>query len=323
MSRVHFAWLRRQSDAARPLFHNRYADEWVGFLVLLSLVLFGGAVVEAGFLREWLKPAGRIHFVLPQNGMAGLAVGNDIEVMGVRAGEIRKLELNDSGRMYAEGIISPQFERFIRSDSTAIIRRRFVVAGASYIEVSRGRSQTLDWGFAVLRAVAEPNPADMVSQTVKDIRASLVPAMVNVKLITEQVRGILTDMHAGRGTVGGLLNGDETLAHINAVLATLNDTIAAVQPLEKQLQTTIQETNGTLVNVRQMSDNLKDASPDMRETIKHMNEASAQLPALLIEAEASANSLRHLADQLRGMWFLGGSGTLHHEPRLSGYEVRP
>lgn len=78
--------LRRQPDIAVPLFRSRYVDEWVGLLVLLSVVLLASALIEAGFLKQWLTPAGRIHFVLPESGVAGLAVNGDIEVMGVRVG---------------------------------------------------------------------------------------------------------------------------------------------------------------------------------------------------------------------------------------------
>lgn len=44
----------RRPDTARPLFQNRYADEWVGLLVLVTIVLFAVAVAEAGFLKQWL-----------------------------------------------------------------------------------------------------------------------------------------------------------------------------------------------------------------------------------------------------------------------------
>ncbi|WP_408734878.1 MlaD family protein [Asaia platycodi] len=154
--------VRSNSEAdgrSRPLMRIRYADEWVGILVMATFGLFVFAIVEAGVLRDWLTPSGKLHFNLPESGIAGLAVGNDIELMGIRIGSIRSVKINPHGNMYAIADIDPQFEPYIRKDSHAIIRRRFVVAGASYIELERSKGPSMDWEFAELEATVEPNPA--------------------------------------------------------------------------------------------------------------------------------------------------------------------
>lgn len=315
--------LRRETDTARPLFRNRYADEWVGLLVLAAMIVFTAAVIETGLLKQWLSPSLKIHFVLPQSGVAGLAVGNDIEVMGVRAGEIRALELNDSGRMYAEGTIEPQFQRFIRKDSTATIRRRFVVAGASYIELTRGYDTNLDWSYAVIKAKVEANPADQITQMVNELKARLVPAMTNVQSITQQLDEMIKDIRAGKGSAGAFVTQREIYNRANMVLATLNDTISAVQPLEKKLHVTLNEANGTMKNVHKISGDLKTSTPDVKKVIHNAALTSDDLPSLMIEAEASAASLRKLIDQLRSLWLLGGSGKAPVKHRLPAKEVRP
>ncbi|MDF7674830.1 MlaD family protein [Acetobacteraceae bacterium ESL0709] len=315
--------LHRESDTATPLFRNRYADEWVGLLVLAAMVLFTAAVIETGLLRQWLSPSLKIHFVLPQSGVAGLAVGNDIEVMGVHAGEIRALELNDSGRMYAEGTIEPQFKRFIRKDSVATIRRRFVVAGASYIELTRGYTDNLDWAYAVVKANVEANPADQITKMVNELKARLVPAMTNVQSITEQIDGLIKDMRAGKGSVGAFMTQREIYDRANMVLGTLNNTITQLQPLEKQLHATFSEANATMKNVHKISGDLKNSTPDMKKIIHNTAVTSDDLPALIIEAQASATSLKKLMDQMRSLWILGGSGSKRPSHRLPAKEVRP
>ncbi|WP_215746068.1 MlaD family protein [Gluconobacter sp. P1C6_b] len=314
----------RQTETARPLFQNRYADEWVGLLVLAAIVMFSVAVVEAGFLRQWLTPEKKLHFVLPESGVAGLAIGNDIEVMGVHAGEIRRLKLNETGRMYAEGDLDPQFANFIRQDSTAIIRHRLIVAGASYIELGRGKGKPLDWDYAVLQATVEANPADVITQTVTDLRNKLVPAMNNVQLITTQVNDMLTDMRKGQGTIGGLLVKDDVLDKANAALAHLDTVIADLRPIEKQAGGVMTKVDGTMANARAATASLRQSMPQVQQTVAHANTAMAQLPALLAQAEASASSLRKLTDQLRGLWLLGGGGS-RKEPsrRLPAQAVRP
>ncbi|MXV44490.1 MCE family protein [Saccharibacter sp. 17.LH.SD] len=315
--------LRRQSDTVKPLFRNRYADEWVGLLVLAALVLLVAAIIEAGFLRQWLTPAGRIHFVLPESGVAGLAINNDIEVMGVHAGEIRKLEMNEAGKMYAEGTIEPQFERYIRMDSTATIKRRFVVAGASYIELTRGQGHPLDWNYAVLETNVEANPADMIVRTLNDLRARLIPAMDNVQAITQQAKDLIVDLRAGKGTAGALLSKPETVEHINAVLVSLNDAVKNIQPLEKKLEATLKEAHGAVGDAHVMTSQFKKSMPQVNQMMRDAAQSTAQIPDLLIEAEATADSLRKLTDQLRSLWILGGSGNSKPQSRLPAKEVRP
>lgn len=118
--------VRSNSEAdgrSRPLMRIRYADEWVGILVMATFGLFVFAIVEAGVLRDWLTPSGKLHFNLPESGIAGLAVGNDIELMGIRIGSIRSVKINPHGNMYAIADIdlssSPISARTVTQSSAA------------------------------------------------------------------------------------------------------------------------------------------------------------------------------------------------------------
>jgi phospholipid/cholesterol/gamma-HCH transport system substrate-binding protein len=122
----------------------RHTDEWVGALVLAAVLLFVGAVLEAGLLRDWFRPVSNLRILLPQSGVSGLSVGADIEVLGVHAGNVRRIVLNPNQQIYADADIERQAEAFIRRDSQAVIRRQFGVVGAAYVDISRGVSAPLD-----------------------------------------------------------------------------------------------------------------------------------------------------------------------------------
>ena len=53
----------------------RHTDEWAGLLVVLAALLFVGAMLEAGVLRDWFRPVSHLRIVLPQSGVGGLAIG--------------------------------------------------------------------------------------------------------------------------------------------------------------------------------------------------------------------------------------------------------
>ena len=84
--------------------------------------------------------------------MAGLSPGAEVQVLGIRAGEVRRIVIDPNQRMHAEARIEEQMTPFIRRNSQVVIRRQFGVAGAAFLEVSRGTGEPMDWGFAVLAA---------------------------------------------------------------------------------------------------------------------------------------------------------------------------
>jgi phospholipid/cholesterol/gamma-HCH transport system substrate-binding protein len=128
---------------------------------------------------------------------------------------------------------------FVRRDSQAIIRKQFGVAGASYLELTRGRGEPLDWEYAVLTAPAERAPTDTVSALIAEIQSKVAPllddAQVALHTLTTLAVGLqdpngtlqrlLADLHAmtgrlqrGEGAVGRLLNNETSARDLETFL---------------------------------------------------------------------------------------------------------
>ena len=161
---------KRRPDDTRRLLRLRHTDEWVGLLVVLALALFFGAIFEAGVLKRWLNPDLQLRIMLPQNNFGGLASGADIEVMGTHAGNVNRIVLNPDGEMYAEATIQRQIDPFIRRDSKAVVRKRFGVAGAAYLDISRGSGAPLDWQYALIDAVSERDPTENIGAMIDEVK---------------------------------------------------------------------------------------------------------------------------------------------------------
>ncbi|GAL97317.1 ABC transporter periplasmic protein [Acetobacter tropicalis NRIC 0312] len=312
----------RLRQKIKPLISLRYADEWVGFLVLLSVVLFAGAVVEAGVLRDWLTPPATLRVTLPAGGVGGLTVGGDVQLLGAHAGTIRSVKLNPSGDMYAIVDLDPQAKPFIRRDSTAVIRKQFIVTGAAYLELNKGHGDPMDWSYAVISATPAPNPADMITATLNDIQAQIMPAIASARHMMVQLDATITDMHAGKGTVGQLMTNDELIRQAQAAAVSLNTVIDRLKPIEKQISGVMNKTDATMGNLRSASKDLKGATPHLPAIAGNMEASTADLPALLAQAQTTLYGLEKLTDQLRGMWLLGGS-KVEKKTRLAPRQVRP
>lgn len=315
----------------RQLFQLRYANEWTGGLVLLCILGFIGAVIEAGVLRDWMTPAAELNIILPQSGVDNLSVGDNVEVFGISAGTIKKINVNSDGGLSAVASIDPQLTTFIRRDSQATIKRQFAVAGAAYVSITRGYSTKLNWRYAVLVAKTEPNPADQISQMVLQIHERIVPTMDSAKNMMASLEMIVEGIQQGKGSIGQLVNNDELIHRAENMVQTLNNVIEQLQPIEESINQVVQHSDTMVVNFGKVSKNIAQASPNLVPITKNLvpisknvKNTTEQLPAMMIQLQSTVADLQKLIVQVKSMWLLGGNGkTPRQSKRLPAREVGP
>ncbi len=317
---------RRRPDDPPRLLRLRHTDEWVGALVILALALFFGAVFEAGVFRRWLRPDLELRIVLPQAGFGGLAAGADIDVLGTHGGSVREIVLNPNGELYALAIIERQAEAFIQRDSAATIRLRYGVAGAAYVDVSRGAgtSAPMNWRYAVLTATVAPNPADTITDTLDKVKADLLPTLEHAQHAMAALDDIVGGIKAGQGSAGRLLTDDGLIRQAEDTVATLKAEIAQLGPILALVPGLLSQSHGVLANAQSISHDAARTTPQLPGLARSLADSASSLPALLTQAQTTTAELGRLLVQLRGSWVLGGDGapkpnTLRLPPR----EVRP
>ena len=323
----------------------RNADEWVGLLVLLALVAFLAAVLQAGVLRDWLRTTSTLRVLLPAQGVSGLSVGSEMEVLGTKAGTVRRLIFEPDRRIIAEVDVEEQARSFIRRDSAAVIRRRFGVAGAAYLDVSQGSGAPLDWSFAVIEATSERAPTETVSAVLDEVQRRVFPLLDDLQHSARSVATLLERVERGEGSIGRLLT-DDTLARTAEDAATNVATIIqGVARLVERLEAVADQANRlvseagsgntgipalirrvdqTLGNLQQSVRDISRATNRLPQTVRNVEEGTASLPALLTQTQQTTRELELLLTQLRGLWLLGGGGAPAPEPRRPSSErLRP
>jgi phospholipid/cholesterol/gamma-HCH transport system substrate-binding protein len=272
-------------------------------------------------------------------------------VLGTRAGEIRRIVIEPSQRMHAEVRIDRQMRPFIRRDSQVFIRRQFGIAGASYIDISRGHGAELDWGFAVLNAATERGPTDNIGQLIEEVHAKFVPLLDEVHKViananavvdkagplqqTLQSAAALTQrIERGEGAMGRLLADEKMVADLQATLAAAQQAMAHANGLMAELERTskdarlpgmVQRTDAILASLQTLSKNLASASPNFGKLTDSVASTTDSMPALLLQTETTARELELLLGQLRHHWLLGGSSApaAPTSRRAPAGEVRP
>lgn len=316
--------LQKRPDDPPRLLRLRHTDEWVGALVILALALFFGAIFEAGVLRRWLRPDLELRIVLPQAGFGGLAAGADIDVLGTHGGSVREIVLNPNGELYALATIERQAEAFIQRDSKATIRLRYGVAGAAYVDVSRGAGMPMNWRYAVLTATVEPNPADTITATLNKVTADLLPTLEHARHAMAALDDIVGGIKAGQGSAGRLLADDGLIRQAEDTVATLRAEIARLGPILALVPGLMDQSRGVLANAQAISRDVARATPQLPGLVRGAADSAGGLPALLTQAQATTAELGRLLAQLRGSWVLGGDGAPKAStPRLPPREIRP
>jgi phospholipid/cholesterol/gamma-HCH transport system substrate-binding protein len=321
----------------------RYTDEWVGALVIAAVAVLLIAALQAGVLRDWFTPTSQLRLVLPAAGVAGLEVGADVEILGTRAGRVERIVLEPNQQMYAMIEIDEQARPFIRRDSTAVIRRRFGVAGAAFVDIARGTGAEMDWTYAVIEATTERAPTDSVSALIDEARQKVFPILDNAARMTQGLAEIVDRINRGEGNVGRLLvdqgmmnqaeaavtSAREAMNVINALVAELQSSVANVNALTQGLASpdgvpqTLAQANASLAALEKILGDIGAASQRAPAIAKNVEGSTANLPALLTQLQVTIQQLDQLVVQMRGSWLLGGGAQAQQPRQFSPSQVLP
>ena len=322
----------------------RHTDEWIGALVLAAVALLLIAALQAGVLRDWFKPTAELRLVLPSTGLAGLEVGADVEILGTRAGRVEQIVLDPDQQMYAMLEIDEQATAFIRRDSTAVIRRRFGVAGAAFVDIARGTGEEMDWTYAVIEAVTERAPTDSVSALIDEARQKVFPILDNANRVTQSLAEVAERINRGEGNVGRLLVDESMVREVEATVGSARDAVAALNVLMADLQKSagninaltqqvsgpdgvpavLAQTDESLATLRRILDDVAVATQRVPAITKNVEGSTANLPALLTQLQVTVQKLDQLVAQLQRSWLLGGGGAQPQSPtQFSPSQVLP
>lgn len=313
----------------------RHTDRWVGALVLLAVAVFLGALFQRSVVREWFAGGEQLVVLLPEEGVAGLSEGSEAEVLGVRAGTVRRMVVAPEGRIRAILRIQDQAKVFIRQDSEATVRRRFGIAGPAYLDISRGRGPPLDWEHgAVIEARVEAAATETAGALLEELRRRIFPILDDLQRGTHAFADATERLARGEGTIGRLL-ADETLvreaeaateraarllATLDAAGGELRGLVGALsgatapaegsqaEPPDGSLPAVLLRADRTLALLEQAGRDLARATPALPRVARNVERGTQPLPALVVQAQQTARELELLATQLRGSWLIGGGG---------------
>jgi phospholipid/cholesterol/gamma-HCH transport system substrate-binding protein len=328
----------------RSIFGLFQYGEFVGAVVLGCVVVFIAALVNAGLVKDWFQPSSTLRVLLPEEGVAGLSAGAEVHVLGTRAGEVRRIVIDPSQRLHAIVRVENQMRPFIRRDSQVFIRRQFGVAGAAFLDITRGSGPELDWSYAVVTAGNERAPTDTIGQLVDEVRGRVVPimddlqkAIVAFTVVAQRAvdpagplertlgsaANVASRIEKGEGTAGRLLADDKIVVDLEATMANLRELSNQLErsSQDPRIAEIVNKTNAILSSLQTTTRGLSETAPKIT---RNVVSATDTMPATLLQAQITAHELELLLAQLRHHWLFGGSGNAPPAgTRLPAAQVRP
>lgn len=283
----------------------RYTNEVVGALVLVAVLIFVVAVVQGGRIREWFNPSATIKVIMPDDGLFGLIEGARVEILGTHAGEVRRIVINPNQRMHAELSVRKAMLAFLRRDSQATIRKQFGVAGAAYLELTRGTGEPLDPEYAVITATADRAPTDTMNELFVEIQHRILPiiddSQVAIRAFSalaarlqdpqgrlQRLLGDLTAITAklerGEGAVGRVLSEDALVRDLERLLAQTTTDMQRLGPLLSTLEAAAQHASTFTATLNTYAESLPQLTTRAR--------------ALLVPSQAILENLRQTTPAL-------------------------
>lgn len=329
-----------------PLKPFRYTNEAVGAVVLLIIVVFAAAVVQTGRLKDWFEPDVKLKVILPEEGLFGLSKGAKVEILGTPAGTVEDIVVIPGQRLHAVVDLKQKMTGFVRSDSQAIIRKEFGVAGAAFMEITSGQGTPLDWQYAVINATVERAPTESMGELLADLRTKVMPIIDETRQVLVNLNTITARIAGGEGAIGRLLIEDKMALEVETLLGQVNTNVGKLAPVLDSLQTTVanlaelssqiagqaaeipqlrQDASEVLKSLQSVMVDLSQTTPHLPKLVENVNAASADVPVLLMQTQQVLSELTILLQQLQSHWLLGGGRSAQPAPseRISPLEVSP
>jgi phospholipid/cholesterol/gamma-HCH transport system substrate-binding protein len=290
-------------------FKFRHVNAITGTFVLVVAAVLVAALVFAGRSQRWFIRNVTLRIILPEEGAAGIRQGSEVYFLGTLMGTVSDVIADPAGRMEARANIRRDFFLFVRADSSAVVKKKFGVAGDSYFEVTRGVGQPLPEKNASI--VCKEQLPNAIEAAVEEVRVQALLAFkklnagldtwtaVGSNLITTRDRvdqliaradSIAAGLQEGKGTVGSLLTDSSAAEELKTLLVKANRSM-------DELQVTATNLQHASVNVHLASTNL----PAISEAI---GQEAKELPGLVLQTHTSMRELERLIEATQRHWLL-------------------
>jgi phospholipid/cholesterol/gamma-HCH transport system substrate-binding protein len=230
--------------------------------------------------------------------------------------------VDTTGRMEARSKIRRDFFRFVRADSSAVVKRKFGVAGDSFFEITRGEGRPLPEKDASI--VCNEQFQNALEAAIEEIRreallvlkktsagldtwtklgADLGESRGHVDQVVTRLENMVAGVEAGNGAVGQLITDTTLVDEAQNLLARANQALGDLQ--------------GMVTNLNVAVKNVQNGTARLPEITGAVADEAKDLPGLVQQTQTSMRELERLTEAMQRHWLLRKYVNKTNPPPLS------
>lgn len=203
-------------------FKFRHASELSGILVLVALALLVAGIATASRVQGWFEGTFELKTVFrTEEGAFGLQEGAEVMIRNTVAGRVGKLEPTAEGFITTKFRIKSRYQPFVSKNSVATVKRKYGVAGDSFVEIAGAKGAPVDSG-ALIECRKDEDLTDTAKRVLADFQAASLPMLRDVQGIVSNVNRITAELADGRGLAGAVIRDPELTADVKTSVRTAN-----------------------------------------------------------------------------------------------------
>jgi len=290
-------------------FTFRRVNELTGVFVLAVVAVLLAALVWTGRSQRWFKSSVTLRIVLPEDGAAGIRQGSEVYFLGTLVGSVSDVIVATTGRMEAETRIRRDFFRFVRADSSAVVKKKFGLAGDSFFEITRGDGKPLSEKNASI--ICNEQFQSALESAVEEIRretlllfkranaaldmwtalgAGLGESRGNIDQLVARLNRLAAGIEQGKGSAGRLLTDPTLIDDAQKLLARANATMGEAQMVVTNLGATVHQIQNGAARLPEITDAVANEARD--------------LPGLVQQTQTTLREIERLAEAMQRHWLL-------------------
>lgn len=258
-------------------FKFRYVNEIVGGFVLLVFLLLLAGVLVAGKAQHWFEPMYEIELRFPPEGSMDLQKGAEVMLLGARVGSVQDILVDDDGNITGSIRVRGSFMRFVREDSVALVKKKLVVTGDAFIELTRGTGAELPKTGGEIAAEKDTEILQMLEEALDTLamEAENTLRLVNTAILeytmlaenlndpegpllqlVANANGLLESIQKGDGLPARIINDPELANQAAAIVAQTDELLAKMNAMAADLQLVVEKLPAMANTVAGEVDNL-------------------------------------------------------------------
>ncbi len=297
---------------AKP-FKFRYVNEIVGTFVLMAAGLLVAGIYVAGHAQGWFED--KLLLVArfqTEEGTFGLQEGAEIRILGTLAGRVGEITPAEGGGMQTTLIIKERFNRFVRQDSVAKVKKKFAVAGDSFIEITLGDPRLPVMGDGdEIRCEQDVEIIEAARKMLEDVRAEVLPVLEEVREILQNVNDITAEALQGSGTVAKFLRDPELANHLAGVMRHVEDTSSRFPEVADETKRILDQVEATAHSVRlsaaqfpAIATQASDILGDIRQVTGALTGQVAGVQGVLLQTQQTLREAENMLRAVQRHWLL-------------------